>query len=63
MPKCSVDGCNCYPDFDVYYRDGTSTEMCSNHAGLMASSPIEFNIEAVIPQHGSDTVNIPIEEE
>lgn len=60
--RCNVDGCNCYSDVDVYFRDGTSTMMCSKHAGD-AWLLVGEVIDQVVPQHGCDNVNVPIYED
>lgn len=52
--QCNREDCNCYSDVDVYYKDGSSEALCSNHAWEAD------NVEQGIPQHGSDVVNVPI---
>lgn len=50
MAYCCVVDCNNYSDLDVYYVNGSSKEMCSNHAGELAFDNPE--VMQVVPQHG-----------
>ena len=49
---CDKEGCTRYSDIDLYYEDGSTKEMCADHAWR------EPNVKAGIPQHGSDNVNV-----
>ncbi len=55
MGKCEIKECRNYSDVDVYFDDGTSESLCSNHAALNWDSP---KVDQVVPQHGGEC-NLP----
>lgn len=49
---CTKDECTRYSDVDVYYKSGPPTAMCAEHAWD------EEGTVQLVPQHGSDNINI-----
>lgn len=60
MHPCQYEGCTRWSDVDAYFDDGTSMDLCSGHAGNHWD---DKKLIQVIPQHGSDRVNIEMTED
>lgn len=61
MP-CDREGCTHYSDYDVYYKDNSYESLCAHCVRETSDMDVdpEHKIEAVIPQHGSDNVCLPV---
>lgn len=54
---CETPDCNHYSDFDVYFKHESVTKsLCACHTHEIPS----FELDRVIPQHGSDNVCLTI---
>lgn len=56
MTYCAMPNCEYYSDFDVYHDNGACVSLCESHL----SKASRDHITQVVPQHGSDNVNVPI---